>query len=264
MRYPPITDETMQEVWKYGCRKYRRSKKAYVIRNIIYPLGLFLFSISFLTLSYGVLYTMLNGVFQPFLRKIPYTEALWLHLSSLILDPLPSALWQLAGCAVFLYAPAAAAALVIALIFRIFYFPIKPILNESPSLFPQSLTGLCEKLRHYQTPWRERSAVACRVVYLWILYAVCIGFLAYFRNSPDMIPVLQIGWIKISLYFILGFFVIYGLYCLLVQPLFLLFRLLSSSGRKDHFVLDAEYYCRQKIQLSCNLTAHPLRTMQKT
>ena len=252
MKCPLITEENMQEVWKYGCRKYCRTKKAYVIRNAIFPLGLFLFSVNFLILAYGVLYTVIGGIFQPFLQKTPCLSELWLHFSALIFDRLPGLSWQLAACAVLLYVPAAVTALLITLCCKLFYFPTAPVLSETPSMQTQSLTGLCEKIRHYSTLWRERSAIACRFIYLCLLFAACMVSLYYFRNDPDLVLILQTGWVRISLYLILIFFLIYGLYRLLVQPLFLLFRLLSSPGPDDHFVLDAEYYCRQVMDLSCN------------
>lgn len=252
MKYAPITEENFEDSWKYGCRKYCRTKKAYVIRKAIFPLGLFLFSVNYLILAYGILYTVLGGLFQPFLLKTPYLSELWLHFSALIFDWLPDLSWQLAACAVFLYVPAAATALLITLCCRLFYFPSAPVLNETPSMHPQSLTYLCEKIRHYSTLWRERAAISCRFIYLCLLFAASMTSLYYFRNSPDMAALLQPGWIRVSLYLILIFFLIYGLYRLLIQPLFLLFRFLSSPGPDDHFVLDAEYYCRQQMDLSCN------------
>ena len=252
MNCPPITEENFQESWKYGCRKYCRVKKAYVIRNTIFPLGLFLFSVSYLIIAYGVLYNLLGGVFRPFLQKTPYIAELWQHFSAMVFDWLPDLNWQLSAAAVVIYVPAAAAALLIALFIRVFYYPAKPELNSTPSMYPQSLTFLCEKIRHYSTPWREKNATSCRVIYIFILYGSCVTSLYYFRNSPDFAPILEIGWVKISLYFLLGFVILYLLYQLLSKPLFLLFRLLSSSGPDDHFVLDAEYYCRQQMDLSCN------------
>ena len=252
MKCPLITEENMQDVWKYGCRKYCRAKKAYVIQKAIFPLGLFLFSVNFLILAYGGLYTAFGGIFQPFLQKTPYLSELWLSFSYLIFDRLPGLSWQLVACAVLLYVPAAVTALLITLCCKLFYFPASPVLSETMSMHPQSLTGLCEKIRHYSSLWRGKNAISCRFLYLCLLFAACMASLYYFRNSPDMSSILQLGWVRIGLYLILIFFLIYGLYRLLVQPLFLLFRLLSSPGPDDHFVLDAEYYCRQQMDLSCN------------
>ena len=263
MKCPLITEKNMEDVWKYGCRKFSRTKKAYVIRKAVFPLGLFLFSVNFLILTYGVLYTIHGGIFQPFLQKTPYIPELWMHFSALVFDRLPSLFWKLAACAILLYIPAAVTAMVIALCCRIFYFPTAPVLIETPSMYPQSLTDLCEKIRQYSTQWRESSAISCRFLYLCLLFAACMASLFYFRKSPDLVAILQPGWIKISLYLILIFFLIYGLYRLLIQPLFLLFRLLSSSGPDDHFVLDAEYYCRQMMDLSCNLAADSASTAKE-
>ena len=249
MYHSPIQAGNFQQAWDYGCRKYRRAKKARLIRNITVPVSQILFFLCFLVLTYGVFYDGFEGLFSPFLQKIPYTAELWEFYSAPFFEQNTALSHQLIAMGVLLYGIPAGAALLLWLLCCLIYHPARPVLSQDPDLHPGNLFSVSQQITHYNSLRHSSTLTFCSVFYALILAGGCVAFLLCCKDVPQVARLLQEGWPQASLYFLLAWLILFAFYHLLNLPLRLVLSLLSISGTSRNFSLDAERYYSQHLRL---------------
>ena len=245
----PIQKDHFQQAWDYGCRKYRRAKKARLIRNITVPVSQLLFFLCFLALTYGIFYDGFDGLFAPFLQKIPYTAELWEFYSAQIFARSADLTHQLIAMGVFLYGIPLAAALLLWLLCCLLYHPARPVLSQDPDLHPGNLFSVSQQISHYNSLRHSSTLTFCSVFYALILAGGCAAFLLFYKDVPQVAKLLQEGWAQASLYFLLAWVVLFFLYHLMNLPLRLVLSILSFTGTSRSFPMDAERYYSEHLRL---------------
>lgn len=245
----PIQKENFQQAWDYGCRKYRRAKKARLIRNITVPVSQLLFFLCFLVLTYGIFYDGFEGLFAPFLQKIPYTAELWEYYSARVFAPGTGLTDQLIAMGNLLYGIPVVAALLLWLLCCLLYHPARPVLSQDPELHPGNLFSVSQQISHYNSLRHSSTLTFCSVFYAIILAGGCVAFLLYYKDAPQVAKLLREGWAQASLYFLLAWLILFALYHLLNLPLRLILGILSISGTSRGFPLDAERYYSEHLRL---------------
>ena len=248
----PVQKENFQQAWDYGCRKYCRAKKSRLIRNLTVPISQLLFFLCFLILTYGIFYDGFEGLFRPFLQKIPYTAELWEYYSAKVFAQGTSLTWQLIAMGNLLYGIPVLAALLLWLLCCLIYHPAKPVLSQDPDLHPGNLFSVSQQITHYNSLRHSSTLTFCSVFYAVILAGGCVGFLLFYKDIPQVARLLQEGWAQASLYFLLAWLILFALYHLLNLPLRLVLSILSFTGTARNFPLDAERYYSEHLRIKNN------------
>ena len=249
MYHSPIQKENFQQAWDYGCRKYRRAKKARLIRNITVPVSQLLFFLCFLILTYGIFYDGFEGLFAPFLQKIPYTAELWEYYSARVFAPGTGLTDQLIAMGIFLYGIPILVSLLLWLLLCLIYHPAKPVLSQNPDLHPGNLFSVSQQVSHYSSMRHSSTLTFCSIFYAVILVGSCAAFLLYYKDQPQVSAFLQKGWAQSSLYFLLICLLLFALYHLLNLPLRLVLSLFYLSHSARNFSVDAERYYGEHLRL---------------
>ena len=238
----PITEENFLTAWEFGCKKYTASRRKACVRRIIVPVSHFLFFLSFLILTYGVLYDGYPGKIRDFLAKIPMAELLWQTISLFLLDNFSSLTGQFLGLALLLYGPAVAAALILFLLTLVFCHPAKPMLSIDPLYQPYDLACLSKQITDYEDDGKRKVITMCGILYTLILLTVCAALLYLTQEFPQSFSMLQNGYlrgtIQGAMYFLIGVLC----YLVLELPLKIVIALLSGFRSPRAFHRDAQLY----------------------